>query len=427
MQLNKYNFNLVLQSDDIVKKSASSLILIQQYQCNVEKKAQNNKTNVEKLTNNYSALQTVAEGISPTKYAGIGLKLLSIISLSLPIKALVPETDLPNSALEKILANKILRVATINDATTYFSEDGFVHGYGYDLARNYAMYLGVNLQVTTYRNEQQAMRAVSDGFADIALTNITQYHLPHNSGLSSVSLECNRGYLGSFGLNSNVSWNFRYADQPLVQNAQAFLCNDSQIAINQQLAAFYTQNVLKDKYSQQHFNRTMTQFLPTYQASFQQNAKDYNHDWQLLVAMGYQESHLKPDAISPTGVQGIMMLTNDTAKEMGVTDRVDPAQSIAGGAKYLEILKKQFSNVPNPDRLWFALASYNMGPAAVKAIQAVLHEQGKNGNSWAEVYRYMAENSSSNSRYVQCIHYVTNIRGYLEMLKLASQDTLQAA
>ena len=133
--------------------------------------------------------------------------------------------------------------------------------------------------------------------------------------------------------------------------------------------------------------------------------------------MGYQESHLDANAVSPTGVRGLMMLTNNTAKAMGVSNRVDPYQSIGGGARYLEEMKESFSDVPNTDRIWFALAAYNMGPNAVKRIQHKLSEQGLDDKSWANVYTYLSENRATNSRYGQAMHYVSNIRSYLQTIK----------
>ena len=68
-------------------------------------------------------------------------------------------------------------------------------------------------------------------------------------------------------------------------------------------------------------------------------------DWRLLAAIGYQESHWNPEAVSPTGVRGIMMLTQTTAGSIGVDDRVDPAQSINGGADYFMQIKSRLSEV----------------------------------------------------------------------------------
>ncbi len=85
-------------------------------------------------------------------------------------------------------------------------------------------------------------------------------------------------------------------------------------------------------------------------------------DWRLLAAIGYQESHWDPEASSYTGVRGIMMLTQRTAQQLGLTDRLDPHQSIDGGARYLLRLQGRIPDrIPEPDRTWMALAAYNMG------------------------------------------------------------------
>ncbi|WP_227672856.1 transglycosylase SLT domain-containing protein [Psychrobacter lutiphocae] len=199
--------------------------------------------------------------------------------------------------------------------------------------------------------------------------------------------------------------------------ASHFLCHNEQLTSTAKIANLYDQTLLKDDYNRRHFEKVLTHSLPLYQSSFQEQAKNYDHDWELLVAMGYQESHLNPNAVSPTGVRGLMMLTNSTAEAMGVSNRVDPYQSIGGSARYLELLKQSFNDIPDPDRTWFALASYNMGPNAVKRIQNKLAQAGQDPNSWANVYTYMLDNATSNARYVQCMHYVTNIRSYLESLK----------
>lgn len=111
------------------------------------------------------------------------------------------------------------------------------------------------------------------------------------------------------------------------------------------------------------------------------------------------------------------MLTNNTAKAMGVSNRIDPSQSISGGARYLEQMKSDFADVPKTDRIWFALAGYNMGPNAVKGIQRKLRAEGIDDKNWANIYAYLLENEASNSRYSQVMDYVSNIRSYLETMK----------
>src|SRR3546814_1783164 len=81
--------------------------------------------------------------------------------------------------------------------------------------------------------------------------------------------------------------------------------------------------------------------LSRYRSAFQQAGEENDLDWRLLAAIGYQESHWDANAVSPTGVRGIMMLTNDTASFLKVNDRDDPAQSIAGGSRYFKQIADQ--------------------------------------------------------------------------------------
>ena len=105
------------------------------------------------------------------------------------------------------------------------------------------------------------------------------------------------------------------------------------------------------------------QRLPQFMDMFVYAAYEAGIDWRLLAAIGYQESHWDPNAVSPTGVRGLMMLTNAAADDLGVEDRLDPAQSIRGGALYLKKMLQYIpEQVPEPDRTWLALAAYNVGP-----------------------------------------------------------------
>lgn len=340
----------------------------------------------------------------------------SIALLSLPAESFTTmSAHVP--AYDHVMLENTLTIAAVPGDSTYFATDGFQHGFGYDLVRSYADELGVDVTLKAYANEEAALRAVKSGNADMALTTAST-QLKSQMNLSSVNVSC--GYDASLtknGLHPKVSWTFNSANDPLSRKASYFLCDSIKLQNTQKLAAFYNQNLLKDAYSQDHFKQTLIEKLPDYKSSFEEQARNYNHDWELLVAMGYQESHLDANAVSPTGVRGIMMLTNSTAKAMGVSNRVDPYESIGGGARYLEQMKSDFVDVPKTDRIWFALAGYNMGPNAVKSIQRKLRAQGIDDKSWANVYAYLAENKASNSRYGQAMHYVSNIRSYLETIK----------
>ena len=102
--------------------------------------------------------------------------------------------------------------------------------------------------------------------------------------------------------------------------------------------------------------------FPEFRRYFEKFAEEQDVDWRLLSVIGYQESKWLEDAVSPTGVRGIMMLTRRTAKEVGVADRTDPGESIAGGAQYLRyLLRRAPTDLDADEQTWFAVSAYNGG------------------------------------------------------------------
>lgn len=320
------------------------------------------------------------------------------------------------SQYDQILSKKTLTVVGVEGNTTFFKEDRFLHGFGYDLARAYADDLKVDFKFKVAKNNAAALDMVKQGQADFAMTTSPVQAIEAKS-LMALNVSCGaQNTLTQHGLNNNLSWTFKDADDPLAATANGFICNQKQQGRVEKLAAFYDQNVMNN-YAKQTFYKDITTRLPIYKASFQKTAKQHNLDWHLLAAIGYQESYLNPASVSPTGVTGLMMLTQGTAKEMGVADRTDPVQSIQGGAQYFKLMLTQYKSIPNPDQIWFALAAYNMGPGALDGVRNKVKRSGKNPDSWVDVYNFLSSNARVNSSYKQCITYVTRIRTYLETIK----------
>ena len=135
-----------------------------------------------------------------------------------------------------------------------------------------------------------------------------------------------------------------------------------------------------------YFQRHIESRLPKYLKMFKQSAAENELDWQLLAAIGYQESHWNPKAISPTGVRGIMMLTQSTAAQLGVKNRLKPESSIDGGARYFASrLKRIKQTIEEPDKTWMALASYNVGAGPLEDARIITETQGKDPNKWVDV------------------------------------------
>jgi membrane-bound lytic murein transglycosylase F len=109
-------------------------------------------------------------------------------------------------------------------------------------------------------------------------------------------------------------------------------------------------------------------------------------DWRLLAAVAYQESQWDTHAVSFTGVRGLMMLTDSTADQLGVKDRLDPRESILGGARYIIRLRQALpEQIPEPDRTWMALAAYNIGDGHLQDARNLARKLGKNPDSWADM------------------------------------------
>ena len=95
-------------------------------------------------------------------------------------------------------------------------------------------------------------------------------------------------------------------------------------------------------------------------------AQRHGLDPELVLAVVGVESAFKPDAVSGKGAQGLMQLMPGTARELGVTDAMDPAQNLDGGTRYLRMLIAKYGG-----DLGRALAAYNAGPGAVSRYRGV--------------------------------------------------------
>lgn len=134
----------------------------------------------------------------------------------------------------------------------------------------------------------------------------------------------------------------------------------------------------------------LEQRLPQWLDDMKASAAEFDLDWQLLAAVSYQESHWKADARSFTGVRGLMMLTKNTAKAMGIKDREDPQQSIYGGAKYLRLLMDRLpQRIEGDERLYFALAAYNQGLGHLEDARVLTERMGGNPSKWEDVRKYL--------------------------------------
>lgn len=172
------------------------------------------------------------------------------------------------------------------------------------------------------------------------------------------------------------------------------------------------------------YTQAIEKILPKYTALFEKYKG--NLDWRLLAAVAYQESHWDENATSPTGVRGIMMLTKATADRMKITNRTDAEQSIKAGSEYLHWLISQVpDSIPQEDRIWFALAGYNMGLGHMLDARRLTKNLGGDPDNWLDVKknlpllaekRYYSNLKYGYARGYEAFQYVENIRRYMNSI-----------
>lgn len=177
------------------------------------------------------------------------------------------------------------------------------------------------------------------------------------------------------------------------------------------------------------FERHMRTRLPTFADSFRAQADITGLDWRLLASVAYQESHWRANAVSPTGVRGIMMVTLQTARDMGISNRLDPDQSIEAGSRFLAGIKARLpERITEPDRTWMALAAYNVGPGHLEDARRITETQDGDPDSWIDVRQHLPKlalkawypwTEHGYARGHEPVVYVANIRRYYNLMRRA--------
>ncbi|MBP2194619.1 membrane-bound lytic murein transglycosylase MltF [Pantoea cypripedii] len=458
---------------------------------------------------------------------------LITVLLALALWPSIPWYGGGKDAISQIKSRGVLRISTVNSPLTYYTINNAPAGMDYELAKRFADYLGVKLQVTVRPNLGDLFDDLDDGKADLLAAGliynndrIARYQTgpsyysvsqqlvyridkprPKNLGdlkgrlivqsgsayLSTLrsakadhypdldwSIATDQGQKALLEAVADGKLDYTVGDSVTIgllqrihpQLAVAFDITDEEPvtwylphdeeddSLNAAMLDFYSQMSeegtiarLEEKYlghvgtfdyvDTRTFLRAIDNTLPDIKPLFEKYAASI--DWRLLAAISYQESHWNPQATSPTGVRGMMMLTRNTADSLDVADRLDPEQSIRGGSEYLQrMVDKVPATIPEDERIWFALAAYNMGYAHMLDARKLTAKQGGNPDSWADVKlrlpmlsqkRYYAQTTYGYARGHEAYNYVENIRkyqislvGYLQEQdkRLAQQSAMEA-
>ena len=287
---------------------------------------------------------------------------------------------------------------------------------------------GLIWESRTKETVEDLLREVAQGKLDYTLANHEQIEQMNN-------YFANLAVAFDVGQPSKVAWAFpANADNDLIAATEQFF---SEIKKNGELDnlldRYYGHNDRLAPLDAARFIAQIGTTLPKFRHMFEQAGKAVNEDWRLIAAIAYQESKWDPLATSFTNVRGMMMLTEATADQMNVTNRLDPRESITAGAKYLALIKEQLPpQIEEPERIWLALSAYNQGQGHMEDARVLTQRQGGNPDTWVEVKRWLP--SLSNPQYFQklrhgyarggeAVIFVENIRAYYDMLSRLTSDT----
>ena len=230
------------------------------------------------------------------------------------------------------------------------------------------------------------MRRVADGTIDHAIINSNEFEL-----LRDFYPEVRVAF--DLAADGELAWALPRDADDLREAVSAFFAEIRATGELQQiLDRYYQARRDFDFVDSRAFVRHVNERFPSLRDTFQEAGRQTGFDWKLLAAISYQESHWNPDAVSPTGVRGLMMLTVNSARLVGVheDDRTDPKQSILGGARYLaRVLEKFPERIPADDRMSMALAAYNIGFGHVEDARIITERSGADKDSWEAVREHL--------------------------------------
>lgn len=276
-------------------------------------------------------------------------------------------------------------------------------------------------RVSTGSGPDDLLVSVAQGHSDYTVVNENEFRL-------SRRFYPQLKVAFKIGAPQPIAWAVaRKRDSTLYQAVTAYFArSEASDQVAKVMHRYYGDLDAFDEANTQLFLNDVGRRLPEYVGSFDRAAAVTGLSWQLLAAVGYQESHWDPGAISPTGVRGIMMLTSPTAMRLGIHNRDNAHLSIIGGARYLEMmLNKLPERIHNPDRLWMALAAYNVGYGHVMDARRIVKARGGNPNSWPQVKkvlpllnerRYYRHTRFGYANGVQAVQYVAHIKNYYHVL-----------
>ena len=270
---------------------------------------------------------------------------------------------------------------------------------------------GLNLR-DDYRSEYDLLSAVANGTERFALsTNYRAKNAKHYMP------DLNRSFI--LPTKVDLVWVIpKRHDSALLDTLNTFLESAVKENLPNQLAEAYLALPTRlSTFDALSIHKKIITVLPQFEQAFKDAARRSSIDWRMLAALSYQESHWSNAARSPTGVRGIMQLTTETAKYLGVDDRLDMSKSIIAAASYIRQLRDRLpERIKEPERTWFAVGAYNVGFKHILNAYRKARNKGLDRSQWQTIadllptlYGKPFSNGVQEKNYVERIQIFTDI------------------
>jgi membrane-bound lytic murein transglycosylase F len=261
---------------------------------------------------------------------------------------------------------------------------------------------------------------VNEGRVDFALVSSLQAAIARN-----VHLNFDIGF--GVGTRLELAWLVPTQNDKLRAKLDAFFGKARKSGLIERLAQRYFGHSREVRRTDAGvFHDRIRTVLPDYRKLFLEAQEATGIEWRLLAAVAYQESQWEPLATSETGVRGFMQLTEETARHLGVNDRMDPRASILGAARYLRDLKARLpARIPEPDRTWLALAAFNIGLGHLEDARVIAQRQKLDPDLWQDVKQalpllalpeHYEKAKLGYARGGMPVAFVDRVRGYYDIL-----------
>jgi membrane-bound lytic murein transglycosylase MltF len=220
--------------------------------------------------------------------------------------------------------------------------------------------------------------------------------------------------------NGEIAWAIRPESPGLLEALNDFLAVNGKDSLNARMIfrryLLNTQYVKGSQAADQRFRAVV--------AMFRKYGQQYNMDWMLMAAQGYQESRLDQGARSHAGAIGVMQVMPATGKDLKVGDitKIDP--NIHAGVKYIRsMIDRYYANEPmtDLDKGLFAFAAYNAGPARMRQLRREAATRGLDANVWFNNVERIASERIGR----ETVAYVSNIYKYYVAYLLVQGEYLQ--